>query len=107
MESLGIVPFFNFIEYSILLPSRDELHPTCIVLACTVQVDETVLYADLIVIPMVYFDVILCMDWLYSYGAVIDCEAKVLSFPLERKRGDVIDGSGTSLRLSFYFLSCG
>lgn len=41
--------------------------------------------ADLIVMPMREFDVILGMDWLASYKAVIDCYLKNITIELPDK----------------------
>lgn len=80
MRSLGIVPTYEPLHYSIMLPSGDELSSTSFVRACSVQVNERIVYADLIVIYVVAFDVILGMDWLSTYRAVIDCIQKTVRF---------------------------
>ncbi|XP_075478846.1 uncharacterized protein LOC142519700 [Primulina tabacum] len=77
LRSLNVVPSFEPLHYSILLPSRDEIWPSSILKGCTVQVNEKIYFTDLIIIPMVAFDVILGMDWLSSYRAVIDYVAKM------------------------------
>ncbi|XP_073304131.1 uncharacterized protein [Primulina huaijiensis] len=91
-------------QYNIMLPSRDVICPTSVVRACPIQVNEETLFADLIVIPMIECDVILGMDWLSSYRAVIDCVEKTVRFPKEE--GDIrfFKLSGTSLDTSF--ISC-
>ena len=43
---------------------------------CPVSICERVLLPKLVVIPMFSYDVILGMDWLTKYSAVIDCTQK-------------------------------
>nr|CAD1818591.1 unnamed protein product [Ananas comosus var. bracteatus] len=50
-------------------------------LACPVQIGEWILPADLLVLKRMWgFDVILGVDWLSKYYAVIDCKSKVITF---------------------------
>ncbi|XP_073038084.1 uncharacterized protein [Primulina eburnea] len=83
MRSLGIAPVFEPLQFTIMLPSGDVICPTSVIRACPIQVNERILFADLIVIPMIEYDVILGMDWLSSYRAVIDCVEKTVRFPTE------------------------
>ncbi|XP_073019365.1 uncharacterized protein [Primulina eburnea] len=96
-RSLNVVPSFEPLHYSILLPSGDELWLSSILKGCTVQVNEKIYFADLIIIPMVAFDVILGMDWLSSYRAVIDCVDKTVRFPAEVDDSEIFQSSGISL----------
>ncbi|XP_073056922.1 uncharacterized protein [Primulina eburnea] len=80
LRSLNVVPSFEPLHYSILLSSGDEIWPSSILKGCTLQVNEKIYFADLYIILMVAFDVILGMDWLSSYRAVIDCVAKTCDF---------------------------
>ncbi|XP_075486346.1 uncharacterized protein LOC142525949 [Primulina tabacum] len=61
------------------------------------------LFADLIVIPMVAFDVILGMDWLSAYRAVIECAGKRVKFLADDHESEVFVGLGSSLSISFIF----
>lgn len=47
---------------------------------CIVCVYETQLYADLVELDLLYFDVILWMDWLASYHASVDSFTKKVTF---------------------------
>ncbi|XP_073049506.1 uncharacterized protein [Primulina eburnea] len=96
LRSLNVVPFYEPLDYSILLPSGDEIWPSSILKGCTIQVNEKIYFADLIIIPMVAFDVILGMDWLSSYRAVIDCMAKTVRFPAEGDDGGIFESLGIS-----------
>ena len=51
-----------------------------------IKVQDYVIYANLIVIDMTDYDVILDMDWLSTHHAVIDCRKKRVHFqPLKAK----------------------
>ncbi|XP_073304134.1 uncharacterized protein [Primulina huaijiensis] len=100
----GVNPDTRLYQYNIMLPSGDVICPTSVVRACPIQVNEETLFADLIVIPMIEFDVILGMDWLLSYRAAIDCVEKTVRFPKEEGDSRVFKLSGTSLDTSF--ISC-
>ncbi|XP_075521428.1 uncharacterized protein LOC142554646 [Primulina tabacum] len=104
LRSLNVVPSFEPLHYSILLPSEDELWPSSILKGCTLQVNEKIYFADLIIIPMVAFDVILGRDWLSSYRAVIDCVAKTVRFPAEVDDSGIFQSSGISLDTPY--ISC-
>ena len=41
---------------------------------------------DLVELHMVYFDVIVGMDWLYSCYASIDCKTEVVKFHIPKGR---------------------
>ncbi|XP_073018702.1 uncharacterized protein [Primulina eburnea] len=71
---------------------------------CSVQVNKKIDFADLIIIPMVAFDVILGMDWLSSYRAVIDCMAKMVRFPAEDDDRGIFQSSGISFGTPY--ISC-
>ncbi|XP_020082004.1 uncharacterized protein LOC109705663 [Ananas comosus] len=50
-------------------------------MACPVQIGDWFMPADLLVLTRMWgFDVILGIDWLSKYYAVIDCESKVITF---------------------------
>ncbi|XP_070009730.1 uncharacterized protein [Nicotiana sylvestris] len=53
----------------------DRVYRSCEVIFCAYQTR-----ADLILLNMVDFEVILGMDWLSLYRAILDCHAKTISF---------------------------
>lgn len=73
VQKLGIS--FNTLEtqFDISLLSGQDLYTNRIVRTCSVYVQGTEMFADLIVLRMTDFDVILGMDWLSKYRATIDC----------------------------------
>ena len=59
---------------------------------CEILVNDVPLYANLIPLEMHDFDVILGMDWLSSYHALIDCELKRVVFHSFAHSGLVFEG---------------
>ncbi|XP_075494114.1 uncharacterized protein LOC142531748 [Primulina tabacum] len=104
MHSLSVEPTVMPLHFNIVLPSGDEICPTCILKACHVQMGTRLLFADLIVILMVAFDVILGMDWLSAYRVVIDCVGKIVKFLADDHESDVFVGLGSSI--SIPIISC-
>ena len=56
---------------------------------------------DLIILGMVDFDVILGMDWLAPYHAVLDCNAKTVTLEIPRVEWKSVSGSYPSKAISF------
>ncbi|XP_075499977.1 uncharacterized protein LOC142538546 [Primulina tabacum] len=73
MHSISVEPTVMPLHFNIVLPSGDEICATNIIKACPVQVGNRLLFADLIVIPIVAFDVI--WAWIgFSMGiSIISC----------------------------------
>ena len=63
-----------------MMPSGEILLTDQIVRGCNVMVGEHEQPADLILIELRDFDVILGMDWLTSYHATIDYRQKTVIF---------------------------
>ena len=58
------------------------------------QIGELVMPADLIVLAMHDFDVILGMDWLAKYRACMDCFHKIVTLRIdESSAGVIFEGS--------------
>ncbi|XP_075473992.1 uncharacterized protein LOC142505053 [Primulina tabacum] len=91
MHSLSREPTVMSLQFNIMLPSDDEICHTSILTACPVQIGSRLLYADFIVISMAAFDVILGMDWLSAYRAVIDCVEKTMKFLIDDHENNEID----------------
>ncbi|XP_073313470.1 uncharacterized protein [Primulina huaijiensis] len=97
MQSLSRDPTVMPLHFTIMLPSCDEICPTSILKACPIQMGTRLLYADFIVIPMVAFDVLLSMDWLSAYRAVINCVGKTVKFVIDDHENNAIVGLGSSI----------
>ena len=63
-----------------ITPTRDAYQSTTWYKDVPIKVQEYVMYANLIVIDMTDYDVILGMDWLSTHHAVIDCRKKRVRF---------------------------
>ncbi|GKV05621.1 hypothetical protein SLEP1_g17608 [Rubroshorea leprosula] len=61
-------------------PSKEVLTSKTIYRSCRVMVEGRVLLADLILLGIVEFDVILGMDWLSTHYAMVDCYENVVTF---------------------------
>ncbi|XP_075489539.1 uncharacterized protein LOC142528380 [Primulina tabacum] len=104
MHSISVEPTVMPLHFNIVLPSGDEICSINIINACPVQVGNRLLFADLIVIPMVVFDVILGMDWLSAYCAVIYCVGMTVKFLADDHDSDVFVGLGFSMGIPI--ISC-
>ncbi|XP_075524539.1 uncharacterized protein LOC142556936 [Primulina tabacum] len=104
MHSIYVEPTIMPLHFNVVLPSGDEIYPTNIIKSCPIQLGARLLFADHIVIPMVAFDVILGMDWLFSYRTVIDCVSKTMKFLADDHDNDVFVGLGSSMGIPI--ISC-
>ena len=57
------------------------------------QIRECILFADLTVLPMHDFDIILGMDWLFRYRTMMDCFKKTVRVSLIGS-GDAVEFVG-------------
>ncbi|GFS46037.1 hypothetical protein Acr_00g0099760 [Actinidia rufa] len=62
--------------------------------SCEIRVNDVPMYVDLIPLEMHGFDVILGMDWLSSYRALINCELKRVVFHSFAHSGLIFEGVG-------------
>ncbi|XP_022865717.1 uncharacterized protein LOC111385546 [Olea europaea var. sylvestris] len=82
LRRLGRTPDIHEVSYSVTIPSGDVQQTNLIVRACTILTENRELYANLIVLDMKDYDIILGMDWLSRYQATIDCKRKSVTFQL-------------------------
>ncbi|XP_028093564.1 uncharacterized protein LOC114293648 [Camellia sinensis] len=61
-------------------PLGESMICATIYLACELQLGDSQVYANLLPLDMTYFDIVLGMDWLNEYGAIIHCLTKQISF---------------------------
>ncbi|XP_073049492.1 uncharacterized protein [Primulina eburnea] len=104
MHTISVEPTVVSVQFNIVLPSGEEIWTNSIIKACPVLMGSRLLYADLIVISMVAFDVILGMDWLSAYRAVIECVSKTVKFLEDDIEKDLFVGGTSSL--SIPIISC-
>ena len=65
---------------SVMTPLSDELETDIFFPSCPVLVEGRELFADLVLLDVIDFDVILGMDWLARHYASLDCREKVVIF---------------------------
>ncbi|XP_042454998.1 uncharacterized protein LOC122039050 [Zingiber officinale] len=82
IAKLGITPEQMIKGYSVSLPSGVKLYNNRVVRNCQIKMQNCMVSAELIVLEMVEFDVILGMDWLTQYEAVIDCKQRTVRLKL-------------------------
>ncbi|XP_070057850.1 uncharacterized protein [Nicotiana tomentosiformis] len=81
--------------FLVATPVGEFLLAEYVYLACQIRVEGRDTLADLIVLDMIDFDMLMGMDWLSSCYAIIDCHAKIVKFEIPNepsfvlKRGQV------------------
>ncbi|XP_022856836.1 uncharacterized protein LOC111377914 [Olea europaea var. sylvestris] len=80
VRRLGRTPDIHEVSYSVTIPSGDVQQTNLIVRACAILIKNRELYADLIVLEMKDYDIILGMNWLSKYQASIDYMRKSVTF---------------------------
>ncbi|KAL2235714.1 UNVERIFIED_CONTAM: Retrovirus-related Pol polyprotein from transposon [Sesamum indicum] len=85
-----IEPFGHDLHVS--MPAGRFVLVNTVVRSCPIVVEGVTLYADLVVIDLREFDVILGMDWLVSNHALVDCQTKEVMVEVNRQMKTVIVG---------------
>ena len=67
---------------AVMTPLSDELETDIFFPSCPVLVEGRELFADLVLLDVIDFDVILGMDWLARHYASLDCREKVVIFKI-------------------------
>ncbi|XP_074588100.1 uncharacterized protein LOC141844004 [Curcuma longa] len=80
MKEIGTLPILRLQRLTVSLPSCDILDVTQEVRGCPLDFDNIILIVDLLVLDMIEFDIILGMDWLVVYHAIVDCQTRVVTF---------------------------
>ncbi|KAK6151819.1 hypothetical protein DH2020_014454 [Rehmannia glutinosa] len=80
VRRLGRTPDVAEVGYNVTIPSGDSKQTNPILKACVIPIENRELYADLVVLAMNDYDIILGMDWFSKYGATIDCHKKTVTF---------------------------
>ncbi|XP_075504421.1 uncharacterized protein LOC142541853 [Primulina tabacum] len=104
VKRLGITASTIETQLAIALPSGQELQTDQIVRGCPIYVQGHQMYAELIVLKITDFDVILGMDWLSKYRVNIDCGIKMIKFaPIGAEPFTV---ASASISLPLRIISC-
>ncbi|XP_070046131.1 uncharacterized protein [Nicotiana tomentosiformis] len=69
----------------------DQIYRSCVVTLCGYETS-----ADLLLLDMTYFEVILGMDWLSPYHAILDCHAKTVTLAMPELTRLELKGSSVS-----------
>ncbi|XP_073318098.1 uncharacterized protein [Primulina huaijiensis] len=68
--------------FRVSIPSGDQMFTSHIVKRLDLRLQKYTVHADLIVLQLPEFEIILGMDWLFSHGAVIDFRQRSVSVRL-------------------------
>ncbi|XP_042478818.1 uncharacterized protein LOC122059845 [Macadamia integrifolia] len=79
-KRVGIDPSPLKLELLVTLRSRKTLVEDTVFESCLVQIENRSMFANVILLDMTNFDVILGMDWLSTYNASIHCHEKEIIF---------------------------
>ncbi|KAL0411911.1 UNVERIFIED_CONTAM: Retrovirus-related Pol polyprotein from transposon [Sesamum latifolium] len=90
LRHLSIEPLGH--DLCVSMPAGGVILANRVVRSCPVVVEGVTLYADLVVINLKEFDVILGMDWLASNHAVVDCQTKEVAVEINGQMKTVIVG---------------
>ncbi|KAL2251399.1 UNVERIFIED_CONTAM: hypothetical protein Sindi_2262200 [Sesamum indicum] len=85
-----IEPFGHDLHVS--MPASGFVLVNTVVRSCPIVVEGVILYADLVVIDLREFDIILGMDWLASNHALVDCQTKEVMVEVNGQMKMVIVG---------------
>ena len=86
LRKLGIKPVLLESIYEVSLPSGEVMESRDMVMNCELLIGDRIVRADLVVLSIRDFDIILGMDCLSKFGATIDCHAKKVIFQPSNER---------------------
>ncbi|XP_070011433.1 uncharacterized protein [Nicotiana sylvestris] len=79
--------------FLVATPVVESLLTEYVYRACQIRVDGRDTLADLIVLDMIDFDMLMGMDWLSSCYAIVDCHAKIFKFEIPNEPSFILRGS--------------
>nr|XP_016442348.1 PREDICTED: uncharacterized protein LOC107767769 [Nicotiana tabacum]XP_016442349.1 PREDICTED: uncharacterized protein LOC107767769 [Nicotiana tabacum] len=79
--------------FLVATPVGESLLAEYVYRACQIRVEGRDTLADLIVLGMIDFDVLMGMDWLSSCYAIVDCHAKIIKFEIPNEPSFILRGS--------------
>ncbi|XP_073121243.1 uncharacterized protein [Henckelia pumila] len=82
MRRLSVFPEETEVGYSVSVPSGEELLTNRVFRGIILELQGNALTADLIVLPMPDFDIILGIDWLSKYGVLVDFKSRLVTVRL-------------------------
>ncbi|XP_070014647.1 uncharacterized protein [Nicotiana sylvestris] len=78
---------------TVATPIGESLLAEYVYRACQIRVKGRDTLADLIVLDMIDFDMLIEMDWLSSCYAIVDCHAKIVKFEIANEPSFILRGS--------------
>ncbi|KAL0283069.1 UNVERIFIED_CONTAM: Retrovirus-related Pol polyprotein from transposon [Sesamum radiatum] len=84
-------------DLCVSMPAGGVILVNTVVRSCPIVVEGVTLYADLVVINLREFDVILGMDWLARNHALVDCQTKEVAVEVNGQMKTVIVGERKKL----------
>ncbi|XP_075080540.1 uncharacterized protein LOC142166033 [Nicotiana tabacum] len=79
--------------FLVATPIGESLLAEYLYRACQIRVEGRDTLADLIVLDMINFDMLMGMDWLSSCYAIVDCHAKIVKFEIPNEPSFILRGS--------------
>ncbi|XP_070016989.1 uncharacterized protein [Nicotiana sylvestris] len=79
--------------FLVTTPIEESLLAEYIYRACQIRVEGRDTLADLIVFDIIDFDMLMGMDWLFSFYAIVDCHAKIVKFEIPNEPSFILRGS--------------
>ncbi|XP_070009943.1 uncharacterized protein [Nicotiana sylvestris] len=79
--------------FLVATPVGESLLAEYVYRACQIQVEGRDTLADLIVLDMIEFDMLMGMDWLSSCYAIVNCHAKIVKFEIPNEPSFILRGS--------------
>ncbi|XP_070014776.1 uncharacterized protein [Nicotiana sylvestris] len=79
--------------FLVVTPVGESLLVEYVYLACQILVEGRDTLADLIVLDMIDFNMLMGMDWLSSCYAIVDCHAKIVKFEIPNEPSFILRGS--------------
>ncbi|XP_070054002.1 uncharacterized protein [Nicotiana tomentosiformis] len=78
--------------FLVATPVGESLLAEYVYRACQIRVEGRDTLADLIVLDIIDFDMLMGMDWLSSCYAIVDCHAKIVKFEIPNEPSFVLKG---------------
>ncbi|XP_075092558.1 uncharacterized protein LOC142172775 [Nicotiana tabacum] len=82
--------------FLVATPVGESLLVEYVYRACQIRVEGKDTLADLIVLDMIDFDMLMAIDWLSSCYAIVDCHAKIIKFEIPNEPSFILRGSQVS-----------
>ncbi|XP_070020760.1 uncharacterized protein [Nicotiana sylvestris] len=79
--------------FLVATPVGESLLAEYVYRACQIRVEGRDTLADLIVLDMIDFNMLMGMDWLSSCYAIVDCHAKIVKFEIPNEPSFILRGS--------------